>query len=151
MYSPELYPVSFLSYVWFVVRKDSYFLLGFDIVHTEFDVISSSLSSGIHVHLMKDIPLSREKTSSKGLDAVFCPTLYSLDLWLTPFESSFVGGDKTLYYRTELKNLTFLRQYDVTRAQSGNHHHACAQSLLYIILHRCDICRIVHVCDKNAL
>ena len=54
-----------------VVGVNIYVLFGYGIVYTELDIVSNSLRSSVHIQPVKDIPLSREKTSFQGLDGVF--------------------------------------------------------------------------------
>ncbi len=108
LYSFQLHSVSVLKchlfvintlfhlfgYVRFVVWVYSYYFVRYNIVHTELNIISNSLSSVIHIHLMKDALLSRQEASFKGLNAVAGPDLNSFGLWFAAFKSSSVSGDE---------------------------------------------------------
>lgn len=87
-----------LTCVSFVVRKLVISILGYEIVHAQFNAVSNSLSSSIHIRLMKNIPLSREKTPSQGLAAIFSPNLQQSWLVLLLFESSHVAGDEMQHF-----------------------------------------------------
>lgn len=70
-----------LSDVRLIIREVNNFLFWDNIINTEMDVVSDSLSGHIKLQVVEETPICTRKAASQSLYTVICPLQHSLIYW----------------------------------------------------------------------